>query len=300
MISKFINLLPIEFNSKREVMLFVIIPVFNRWHYTKECLKSLNLQENLNFKIVVVDHGSTDETSLQLKIEFPNVIVLKGDANMWWTAATNLGVKYAIKENCSNVLCLNNDLKVNSTYIQSLIELSVTQPHCLIGSTAVDIKNNKNVIFKGIKWNKWNASYQSLANFKSIPKAYEQTDFYYSDLLPGRGTLIPVSAFKEVGLFDEVNFPHYGSDEDFSLRCKKKGYSLIVSKNAIVLSVVEATGLTKIRSQSKAKYLNEIFTSIKSPLNLKRRWLWAKRHSPFPLIYFICDFIRIIKSQIKH
>jgi GT2 family glycosyltransferase len=280
-------------------MIFVIIPVFNRWHYTKECLLSLHAQECKDFKIVVVDHGSTDETSHRLKIEFPNVIVLKGNESMWWTAATNLGVKFSLKENCSHILCLNNDLTVNPNYLQTFNELIKINPHSLIGSSAVDKTNSENVIFKGIKWNKWTARYQSLAKMKRIPEAYEEPDFYYTDLLPGRGTLVTVSAFKEIGLFDEVNFPHYGSDEDFSLRCKKKGYSLLVSKKAIVHSVVEATGLTKIRNQGTLKYLNEIFSSIKSPLNLKRRWLWAKLHSPFPLMYFLFDFIRILISQIR-
>jgi hypothetical protein len=180
-----------------------------------------------------------------------------------------------------------------------LNELLKIHPHSLIGSTSVDKKNPEIVIFRGVKWNKWTAGYHSFAKMQKIPKDYIQSEFYYTDLLPGRGTLVPVSAFKEIGLFDVVNFPHYGSDEDFSLRCKKKGYNLLVSKKAIVHSVVEATGLTKIRNQGKVKYLNEIFSSIKSPLNLKRRWLWAKLHSPFPLLYFILDVVRIIISQIR-
>ena len=280
-------------------MIFVIIPVFNRWQYTKECLISLNAQEYKNFKVVVVDHGSTDETYNCLKNEFPNVIVLKGDESMWWTAATNLGIKYAVKENCSHILCLNNDLIVNSNYIQAFIDLSAKQPKSLIGSIAIDKNNTDKVIFKGIIWNKWTAKYQSLAKKNEIPYNYEKSEYYYSDLLPGRGTLIPVSAFKEVGFFDEVNFPHYGADEDFSLRCKRNGYALLVSKKAIVKSVVEATGLNKISNQSLLKYLKDVLNSIKSPLNLKRRWLWAKRHSPFPLLYFFFDVIRILVFILK-
>ena len=280
-------------------MLFVIIPVFNRWHFTRECLKSLELQEYKEFRIVVVDHGSTDETSHQLQVEFPDVIVLKGDESMWWTAATNLGIKYALKENCSHILCLNNDLTVDSNYIKTFNEFVTKFPRSLIGSVAIDKNNNEKIIFRGIKWNKWTARYQSFAKMEKIPTSYLQPEFYYTDLLPGRGTLIPASAFNEVGLLDDVNFPHYGADEDFSLRCKKKGFTLLVSKKAIVHSVVEETGLNKIRNQGSFKYLSEIFSSIKSPLNLKRRWLWARIHSPFPIMYFFFDVVRIIASQLR-
>ena len=280
-------------------MIFVIIPVFNRWHFTRECLKSLELQEYKKFKIVVVDHGSTDETCHQLQFEFPDIIVLKGDESMWWTAATNLGIKYGLKENCSHILCLNNDLTVDSNYIKTFNEFATKFPRSLIGSVAIDKNNNEKIIFRGTKWNKWTARYQSFAKMEKIPESYLQPEFYYTDLLPGRGTLIPASAFKEIGLLDDVNFPHYGADEDFSLRCKKKGYTLLVSKKAIVHSVVEETGLNKIRKQGSLKYLSEIFSSIKSPLNLKRRWLWARIHSPFPIMYFFFDVVRIIASQIR-
>ena len=47
-------------------------------------------------------------------------------------------------------------------------------------------------------------------------------DYVQSDLLTGRGTLIPITAFKTYGVYDAGRFPHYAADEDFSLTCKKK------------------------------------------------------------------------------
>ena len=44
-------------------MLYVVIPVFNRWRYTRACLESLRQQTSQAFRVVVVDDGSTDETA---------------------------------------------------------------------------------------------------------------------------------------------------------------------------------------------------------------------------------------------
>jgi GT2 family glycosyltransferase len=90
-------------------MIYIVIPVFNRWQFTQPCLQSLREQTYRNFKVIVVDHGSTDGTSEYINKEFPEALVLLGNESMWWTAATNLGVKYAIehKVDCKTKLFTN-------------------------------------------------------------------------------------------------------------------------------------------------------------------------------------------------
>lgn len=62
-------------------MIYNIIPVFNRWQYTEACLLSLSRQVHRNFKVVVVDLGSTDGTSDAIAKNFPDFIVLNGDSS---------------------------------------------------------------------------------------------------------------------------------------------------------------------------------------------------------------------------
>ena len=58
-------------------MLYIVTPVFNRINFTKQYLYALNNQTTRNFKIVIVDDGSTDGTSEMIKKNFPEVILLK-------------------------------------------------------------------------------------------------------------------------------------------------------------------------------------------------------------------------------
>lgn len=280
-------------------MIYIIIPVFNRWSYTEKCLRSLQTQTFKDFKIVVVDHGSTDNTSDNIKRDFPEVILLNGDESMWWTAATNVGVKYAQQNNAEYVLTLNNDLIVHTDYLVHLYDVAKKTPNSIVGSVSVDINEPSKVIHLGTKWNKWTAKYRSTIDFSKFKEIQTTQTIIETDLLPGRGTLIPVKAFDDVGLFDDVNFPHYAADEEFSLRCRKKGYKLIIPKNAVVYSEVEATGLKNIHSKRNIKYWKDLFTSIRSPLNIKYRWNWALKCAPIPPMYFILDMGRIIISQLK-
>ncbi|WP_289662498.1 glycosyltransferase [Flavobacterium panacagri] len=281
-------------------MIFIIIPVLNRWNFTKACLQSLCFQTYSKYKIVVVDHGSTDDTANEIRDKFPEVIVLQGNENMWWTAATNLGVKYALLNKAEYVLTLNNDLVVNQNYLETLINAIDDNHKSIIGSISVDINDINRVVFAGVKWNSLTAKYRPAVilehNFENLR---ENHTLIKSDLLPGRGTFYPIKAFELLGMFDEIYFPHYLADEDFSLRCKKKGFSLFVSTSSIVFSEVNATGLKNLHKNKSFRYWRDIFTSKKSPVNIKRRWYWAKKNSACHIIYFLFDYSRIFCSEFK-
>jgi GT2 family glycosyltransferase len=276
-------------------MIYIVIPVFNRWQFTQPCLQSLREQTYRNFKVIVVDHGSTDGTSEYINKEFPEALVLLGNESMWWTAATNLGVKYAIEHKADFVLTLNNDLIVKPNYLQILHSLITQHPKAIIGSAVADIKQPTHIVFVGSKWNKYSPVI-ALDDFETIRKT---NDLLECDLLAGRGSLIPIQVFKEIGLFDEHSFPHYAADEDFSLQCKKKGYKLLIALNAMVLSEVGATGLKSTHQKKNINYWKDLFFSQKSAVNLKRRWYWAKKHGSIPPLYFCIDVLRILVSQIK-
>lgn len=49
------------------------------------------------------------------------------------------------------------------------------------------------------------------------------------DVLPGRGTLIPIEVFQKIGLYDFKRLPHYGADYEFSRRANMYGYKLLIN-----------------------------------------------------------------------
>ncbi|PRY13325.1 GT2 family glycosyltransferase [Pontibacter ummariensis] len=284
-------------------MIYIIIPVFNRLEYTKSCLFSINEQTYKQYKVIVVDHGSTDGTSEFIYENFPDVHVLQGDESMWWTAATNLGVQKVLEISDSIndfVLTLNNDLVVRDNYLEELLKVCEENKPAFVGSVSVDINSRERVYFAGTLWNNITAKYRPAVDLGlSLKTLQKRQDFVVADLLPGRGVLIPIACIRELGLYNQRDFPHYMADEEFSLRCKKQGYNLLVATKAVVFSHVEETGLKQHHKKMDFSYWKDFYTSPKSPNNLRTRWNWAKNNTPIPLLYFTFDTARTLYSQLK-
>ena len=85
--------------SENLIRVEIVTPVHNRKEITLQCLKSLSKinQEGLDVHIIVVDDGSTDGTSEAIESRYPEVEVIKGDGNLWYTEGTNVGVRAALK-----------------------------------------------------------------------------------------------------------------------------------------------------------------------------------------------------------
>lgn len=281
-------------------MIFIVIPVHNRKHLTSKCLASLQNQTVKDITVVVIDDGSTDGTSELIRQDFPEVVLLSGSGNLWWTEGTNVGVRYALQHSDLNkenfVLTLNDDTEVPTDYVSTLLQCYKKHKHCLIGSVSVDINNHESLQFAGTKINMNTAKelYLSDSKFsKSYKKLKQTSDYIESDSLPGRGVLIPIGVFKEIGLYDGEYFVHYMADFEFTIRAKKAGYKLIVSTESIVYEHVDASGLKIQTDLSLAKFWKGLW-SIYSPINLVMRYHFAMRHAPNKWLYFTFDAGRIV------
>lgn len=287
-------------------MIFIVIPVFNRKEFTYNCIKSLQQQTFKDFKIILVDDGSTDGTEELISQEFSDVIILKGNGNLWWAGATNLGVKYALanSKDVANdfLLTLNNDLEVPENYLQNIHAAAIANKDCLIGSVSVNYDNNEHLIFCGLKWNEfWAKQRKTAKDFNYSFRQFKNAGkIINSDLLSGRGTLIPLALFNEIDLYDFDNFPQYAADDDFSLRARKNGYKLIVHPEVILYSHVGETGTNLENVQWNFKYIKTLFFSIKSPVNLKVRYRFAIKNMKYGFLYFIIDVSRIFIALLRN
>lgn len=279
---------------------FVVIPVHNRKMATKGCLDCLQRQTYPAFQTIVVDDGSTDGTREMLEQEFPEVVRLEGDGNLWWTGAINMGVRFALEEGADLVVTLNDDVVVEHDYLEKLYDSHRQQPDALIGSINLSHENPARLLYAGVvSYNPWTAKYVKRGK---LLEPYE-SDYHglmptYS--LPGRGVLIPRVVFDKIGLFDEKYFRHYAADFDFSLRAAKAGFSLLVNMDSPVYSPHEPSKVGG-EKQSLGDFLSSFFRFKSSnylPVSLRYNF----RHHPakwyFPV--FAClDVCRKLASFFK-
>ncbi len=260
--------------------IYIVIPVFNRCEETLKCLASLRRQTYDNFVSIVVDDGSSDDTELRVREAFPEVILLKGDGNLWWTGGTNKGVVWALEraQRDDLILTLNNDLTVEADYLQILMAaFKESGPNVVLGSKSVFSSDASKVMFAGVKIN-WLTG----TSKPSTERVKRQNCLIKTTVLPGRGSLFPVEVFKKIGLYDAESFPQYLADYDFSLRAEKAGYPLYVVEKAVVHSDVEKTGLGSQYNYEKTSFTDIVksFWSIRSSKHLGKRWKYSIRHCP--------------------
>jgi len=285
--------------------IFIVIPVHNRKDFTRECLLSLRRQTFQHFRIIVIDDGSMDGTGDMIERDFPEVILLKGDGNLWWTGATNMGVEYVLKYGSENdyILTLNDDTEVKSEYLQALLDVALLHPDSLIGSISVSHEDESTVVDGGVRINWLTAKYTNLGEGRRHNDLlYEGALIHKVDVLPGRGTLIPVGVFKKIGLYDFKRLPHYGADYEFSCRAHKNGHKLLIHYGAVVISNVKMTGLNNRVTKLGWNDLIGSFFSIRSQNNLTQRWRFARLCNAgwrFP-IFYLCDVGRVVAGTLLH
>ena len=267
-------------------MLYIIIPVFNRWHYTRECLESLRAQTSQDFRTVVVDDGSTDETAAALARDYPEVEVVTGDGNLFWTAGVNAGIRRALALGADRVMTLNNDVVAAPDFVAQMLTAAAQHPTAVLGALEFDA-NTGETIYGGERLDfRTNTRYDLL---DEIP-ASQRTGLHPVTYLPGRGLLIPKAVTDKVGLFDEKRLPHYLADFDYTSVARRAGFPVYCNYDAKLSTYPEESGQTLTRKKRSLKgYFQHLF-SIRGGGNMVNFTHFALKNCPKPYLpYFLLN-----------
>jgi len=263
-------------------MIYIITPVFNRMDLTKNYLIALRNQTNKNFKIIIVDDGSTDGTVDLIESCFPEVILLKKKGNLWWAEATNIGVKHALKEGASYIMTLNDDTIPFKDYIEKMYYWIEKEKNALLGAFAVDVHTNK-AVFGGELLNWRSGKYENVLNGIALEERYGLKEV---NVFPGRGLLIPTKVFQDIGFYDSKNFPQTVSDLDFTCRAYSAGYKIYCNYDAkIKIYTNESATISLRENKSLKKYFQHLF-GIKGGGNLKWFIIFSLKNAPKKYLIF--------------
>jgi len=260
----------------------LLIPVFNNIEFTKSCLNKLDELlanselEHLAISIVVIDDGSKDGSSEWIRENYPDLIVLQGDGNLWWSGGINMGAAFAIdKGDYEYVMLWNNDIQPANDYFTALNGLiPQISGDAIIGSKIYSMGEENMVWSYGGQFN------PKTGRIYMLGYEEEDGDKYVlpalADWLPGMGTLVPISVIQKIGYWDALNFPQYHGDSDFTYRAKLAGFELWVYPQLRIWNNRDNTGLKHDGSFKKLKLL---FTDTRSNFNWKMNMLFFKKYS---------------------
>lgn len=274
-------------------MMYVVIVDFNGWQYTRSCLESLSTGRGVDFGIIVVDHGTTDETRSMLAARFPQVVHLAGSPTLWWAGATNLGVREAVKRGADSILLLNNDCTVAPDTISVLKARLDESENAIVAAIPANDGERRSLIlpttcfllgFPTIYW-PWNLRFLT-GRRKLIATPL---------IAGGRAALVPATVFERVGMFDEEHLPHYGADHDFYLRCRSRGVPLYLAPEAKVYVDNTRTSAANDPGRLGLRGFIDTLTDRHSHRNLKDLAALFRRHYPIKSLYLVgltLNFVR--------
>lgn len=283
--------------------LSILIPVFNNIKYTKTCIKQLDVllsAGDLDYvhEIIIVDDNSTDNTSEWIKSNYPDVKILNGNGNLWWSGSINKGIKYAINENKSDfVLFWNNDIIPDEKYFITLSKyINSSNNDSIIGSKIYCSQEDDKVWSMG-------GIFNPRTGKRYMPGFMEKDNINFQKItkvnwLPGMGTLVPVDIVEEIGYLDNNNFPQYHGDSDYTYRAYKKGYSVIVDPNLVIYNDPENSAPS--HDLRLGKLIKSLY-SVKSKYNLKKDLIFYSKHanSPLAFSFLFLQYIKYIGGFIK-
>lgn len=245
----------------------IVTPVHNRRDITLQCLRSLARlkTENLEVHTIIVDDGSTDGTGASIERDFPNVEVVKGDGNLWFTEGTNVGMRVALEHQPDYVLLINDDSVFDENFLEFMVETAEKYPRSIIGPLL-------------LLWDVPHKLFQVAPSWKTFAGGWrwwdEQTIWSVPDrtweveIIVGNCVLIPTAAIREHGLMNSARYPNFG-DIEYTPRLRKNGWRLLIDPRARVFCQPNEVA-PKFAQKTLAEKIKAMFFDLKHPQSLRR------------------------------
>lgn len=310
---------------------YIILVNHKGWVDTIECLESILKLTHESVQTIIVDNSPTKESINQLKYwakgkngikvstSFPlivhppepkpisltctsqeesekqfydqDVIVIRSNNNSGFSAANNIGLRYALRRNDFDYCwILNNDTVVEKNSLSNQIneiENSKQNRIGILGSKLLFYHKPEEIQAIGGSFNTFSYTTKHIGTGDSVGLKKQQC--LKIDYVVGASMLVSKEFLKDVGLMNEDFFLFY-EELDWAFRAKKKGWNLDWCETSLVYHKEGAS--IGSSSSPRVKSMFSDYTSFKSRKVFFK--LWPKKR-----IAFWVSSILIITNRLK-
>ncbi len=292
----------------------ITIPVRNRKSFTSAILRQLTDQiahqsaalENAatRITIVVVDDDSNDGTPALIEQCYPDVHLLRGDGDLWWTGAIAWAMAYAADTlNPDYIVWLNDDITLADDFISQLIQYGQsTTGKVLSGGIICDQHYPDWIVFGGV------IAGQLINDVDQFTEPTLEVD-----TLNGNIAILPASIIADIGLPDTRRFRHYGGDFEYICRAKENGYTAQLSSHLRASTEYRSADVRRymppwIQWATSPKWTQKwqvltSLSSLRSPHNVQHMVNSIHRAQPFVprwkyVVFYCRKLIKIVGSEL--
>mgnify|MGYP005786168177 CR=1 FL=1 len=219
----------LKFRQTEKPLVSIVIPVYNQFSYTYECLRSI--QENtgeIDYEIIIGDDCSDDNTRYIGKV-VEGIRIITNEENLRFLRNCNHAAAYARGE---YILFLNNDTQVQKDWLRTLVDLIESDTKIgMVGSKLLYpdgfLQEAGGIIWKdGSGWNYGNRQNPNNSEFCYVREV---------DYISGAAIMIRKNLWEEIGGFDERYVPAYCEDSDLAFEVRKHGYKVMYQPKSEVI-----------------------------------------------------------------
>lgn len=211
----------------------IILLNYNGAKDTVECVESLKKIDYDNYKILIIDNSSSDNSVGVFRRSFPELDLYVTERNLGYTGGINRGFREAAKFNPKYMLVLNNDTLVEPGFLTQLVNALESHGDAAgVGGLILAEHDRKTIWFGNGKMIKWRGL--AIHIDKGLP--FEQRsvrELTETDFLTGCMILFRTDHLAKTGLEDE-DFFMYLDDIEFSARIRSSGFKLLYQPSAVI------------------------------------------------------------------
>lgn len=194
-----------------------ILTCHNRKEKTLACLHSL-FSIISTIDVFLVDDGSTDGTSTEVIKLYPQVKIIKGSGNLFWSRGMYTAWKEAVKYDYDYFLWLNDDVELYPFFLDELLDCNKLKGGFCIITGLIENFEKTTTLYGGSDEKK------TLIHANGLPQTVTHMN--------GNVVLVPKSVVNKIGIIDP-KLHHDLGDVDYGLTAIENGINVYTTRKPV-------------------------------------------------------------------
>ena len=241
-------------------MIAAILTCFNRKEKTRKCLESL-FRILPDCDVYITADGSTDGTNEMLHKYFPQVYVVSGNGNLFWSRGMYSAWKEAVKDEYDYYLWLNDDIELYPFFFEELMECCQQKGGACIITGLIENFERTAILYGGSDEKK------VLLQANGFPQKVTHMN--------GNVVLIPRAVVDRIGIMDP-KLHHDLGDVDYGLSAIEHGIAVYTTRRPVAAGYSNDFCRVRKWGVSLSQRLKKLNSPLGSPPSIN--FYFRKKH----------------------